>query len=315
MTSIKAFEFNNGVYTVLVTPFTNNNCIDYNSIDNWLRQQYKNKIAGLVLLGTTSESPTLAQDEKIAIVKHVYEFNQQIPIENKKMIVVGIGGNDTAATIEFGGYVEDYADAFMVTVPHYNKPPQRGISMHFQMISKCFPEMPIMMYNIPSRAGVNMEPETMIDVIKCCPNIKALKDAGGNLEKTYVLCDRLKRLGITVGKDFKIFSGDDIDAPTLIRKANASGVISVASNIIPYDVCEYINDILNTNLHKATIRFDRCVEFIKYLFVETNPIPIKEIMNYAGIYETNNMRLPLVTMNNNEALILHNLYENLINKE
>lgn len=311
-------EFSSGVYTVLVTPFANDNSIDYNSIDNWLRQQYKNKVVGLVLLGTTSESPTLSQDEKIAIVKHVYEFNQQMSKEApgtpgcKKMIVVGIGGNNTGHTIEFGGLVDDYADAFMVTVPHYNKPPQRGIFLHFQMISKCFPEMPIMMYNIPGRTGVNMEPPTMIDVIRCCPNVKALKDASGDLDKTYILCDDLERQGIIVGKDFKIFSGDDIDAPTLMVKADASGVISVASNIIPYDVCEYIEDISNGKLNDGEAKFGRCMKFIKYLFAETNPIPIKEIMNYAGIYETNHMRLPMVTMARDKAVILHKLYDELI---
>ncbi len=317
----KSQEFNNGVYTVLVTPFANDNSIDYESIDNWLRQQYKNKVVGLVLLGTTSESPTLTRDEKIAIVKHVHKFNQGMPNNPsdcegtpgcKKMIIVGIGGNDTAEVIEFGGLVEDYADAFMVTVPHYNKPPQRGIFLHFQMISKCFPEMPIMMYNIPGRTGVNMEPNTMIDVIRCCPNIKALKDAGGDLEKTYFLVDELERLGITVSEDFKIFSGDDIDAPTLITKADASGVISVASNIIPYDVCEYINDLLNHRSKEAETKFDRCIDFIKYLFVETNPIPIKEVMNYAGTYETNHMRLPLVSMTHDKAVILHKLYDSLV---
>jgi 4-hydroxy-tetrahydrodipicolinate synthase len=277
-----------------------------------LRQQYKNKVAGLVLLGTTSESPTLTQNEKIAIVKHVYEFNQQMPLENRKMIVVGIGGNDTAEVIKFGGLVEDYADAFMVTVPHYNKPPQRGIFMHFQMISKCFPEMPIMMYNIPGRTGINMEPQTMIDIIRYCPNVKALKDAGGNLDKTYTLCDDLERHGIIVGKDFKIFSGDDIDAINLITRASASGVISVASNIIPYHVCEYIEDILNGKLNEADGKFDRCVEFIRYLFVETNPIPIKEIMNHAEIYETNHMRLPMVNMTHDKATILHKLYDSLV---
>ncbi len=313
----KFSEFYSGVYTVLVTPFANDNSIDYNSIDNWLKQQYKNKVVGLVLLGTTSESPTLSQDEKIKIVKHVYEFNQQIPKETpgcKKMIVVGIGGNDTGHTIEFGGLVEEYADAFMVTVPHYNKPPQRGIFLHFQMISKCFPDMPIMMYNIPGRTAVNMEPSTMIDVIKCCPNVKALKDAGDNLDHTYMLVDSLEKHGIIVGKDFKIFSGDDIDAITLMVKADASGVISVASNIIPYDVCEYIDDVLNGKLSDAEAKFYRCEELIKYLFVETNPIPIKEVMNYAGIYETNHMRLPLVTMDHDKAIILHKLYD-LINKK
>lgn len=307
-------DFCDGVYTVLVTPFGNDNTVDYNSIDNWLKQQYKNKVVGLVLLGTTSESPTLSQDEKINIVKRVYEFNQQIPVENRKMIVVGIGGNDTASAIEFGDCIEEYADALMVTVPHYNKPPQRGISMHFQMISKCFPNMPIMMYNIPGRTAVNMEPSTMIDVIKCCPNVKALKDAGDNLDHTYILVDSLEKHGIIVGKDFKIFSGDDIDATTLMVKADASGVISVASNIIPYDVCEYINDILNGKLSDAEAKFYRCEELIKYLFVETNPIPIKEVMNYAGIYETNHMRLPLVTMDHDKAIILHKLYD-LINKK
>ena len=169
----------------------------------------------------------------------------------------------------------------------------------------------MMMYNIPGRTGINMEPQTMVDVIRCCPNVKALKDAGGNLDKSYTLVDDLERCGIIVGKHFKIFSGDDIDAPTLMVKADASGVISVASNIIPYDICEYVGDILNGKLDKAEIEFGRCTEFIKYLFVESNPMPIKEVMNYAKIYETNHMRLPLVAMASDKASVLHELYDEL----
>jgi 4-hydroxy-tetrahydrodipicolinate synthase len=304
-------EFCNGVYTVLVTPFANDDTIDYPSIDRWLHHQYKNNVVGLVLLGTTSESPTLTLDEKVSIVKHVYEFNLEQHPDNRKMIVVGVGGNCTKDVIDFGNLIKDYADAFMVTVPHYNKPPQRGIYEHFRMISKSFSNVPIMMYNIPGRTGVNMEPDTIIDVIRSCPNVKALKDAGGSIEKTYVLEALLEKYGINVGTDFKLFSGDD-DAINLITRVGGSGVISVASNIIPYYVCEYINDILNGKLDMAENKFNKCDKLIKCLFSETNPIPIKEIMNYAKIYDTNHMRLPLVNMSYNNAKTLHELYDSFV---
>jgi 4-hydroxy-tetrahydrodipicolinate synthase len=166
--------------------------------------------------------------------------------------------------------------------------------------------------NIPGRTGVNMEPDTIIDVIRSCPNVKALKDAGGSIEKTYVLEALLEKYGINVGTDFKLFSGDDDDAINLITRVGGSGVISVASNIIPYYVCEYINDILNGKLDMAENKFNKCDKLIKCLFSETNPIPIKEIMNYAKIYDTNHMRLPLVNMSYNNAKTLHELYDSFV---
>jgi 4-hydroxy-tetrahydrodipicolinate synthase len=229
--------FSNGVYTVLVTPFTNEDAIDYDSILKWLDIQYSNKeIAGLVLLGTTSESPVLSYQEKLEIVKFIHHCNNTIYQKNQKKIIIGVGGNYTKEVIEFTKQIQQYADGIMVTVPYYNKPPQRGIAEHFNCIAKTFPDMPIMMYNVPGRTGINMEPETMIDVINSCPNIVALKEANGDLILTKKFIDLLISTNRVLGITFKIFSGDDINVVQHYMMG-ASGVISVASNIIPKEIC------------------------------------------------------------------------------
>jgi 4-hydroxy-tetrahydrodipicolinate synthase len=298
-----------GVYTVLVTPFANENTIDFNSICNWLICQYdenqSRKIAGLVLLGTTSESPVLTLQEKLDIIEYVYNYN--LKQKNKKFLVVGVGGNFTQEVVEFTEHIKDYVDGIMVTVPYYNKPPQRGISAHFKYIANKFPELPIMMYNVPGRTCVNMEPETMIDVINSCPNVVALKEANGDIKATEKLVELLKNTNRTLGDTFKIFSGDDIN---VVKHCvlGASGVISVASNIIPKQISNVVSLCLNKNFESADTELSKYSEFIKYLFIETNPIPIKEIMHNTNIYTTNNMRLPLVTMDKEKSNILTDMF-------
>jgi 4-hydroxy-tetrahydrodipicolinate synthase len=301
--------FNNGVYTVLVTPFTNENTIDFDSIRNWLDQQYDDgrsgNIAGLVLLGTTSESPVLTTQEKLDIVKYVYEYN--LMQQNKKFLVIGVGGNFTQEVVEFTEQIKEYTDGIMVTVPYYNKPPQRGIAAHFKFIANKFPELPIMMYNVPGRTCVNMEPETMIDVINTCPNIVALKEANGDIKATEKLVDLLKNSNRVLGNTFKIFSGDDINVVKHCA-LGASGVISVASNIIPRQISNVVALSLSKCFDDADNELAKLTEFIKYLFVETNPIPIKEIMYNTNIYKTNNMRLPLVTMDKEKSKVLNDMF-------
>lgn len=305
-------SFNNGVYTVLVTPFTNDDTIDFDSIGNWLNIQYDEKqsgnITGLVLLGTTSESPVLTIQEKIEIVKYVYHYDQLQ--QNKKFLVAGVGGNFTREVCEFTDKIKQYVNGIMVTVPYYNKPPQRGISAHFKFIANSFPELPIMMYNVPLRTCVNMEPETMIDVINSCPNVVALKEANSDIKMVEKLVQLLKNTNRKLGNTFKIFSGDDMN---IIKHymLGASGVISVASNIIPMNISNIATLCSNEDFKNAEQIFKKYEDFIKYLFVEANPIPIKDIMYNVNIYKTNNMRLPLVPMDREKSNILRNMFFNI----
>lgn len=306
-----ADTFTDGVYTVLVTPFTDDDTIDYNSIEKWLDMQYdvQSNIVGLVLLGTTSESPTLTNCEKVEIVKYVHTYNSNK--QNKKKLIIGVGGNFTKEVVEFTEQIEKYADGIMVTVPHYNKPPQRGIAEHFKFIANKFPTVPIMMYNVPGRTCVNMEPETMIDIIMSCSNVVALKEANGNLKTTAKFIELItKSSNRVLGSSFKIFSGDDANIVHHC-KMGASGVISIASNIIPQQISDIVSLCLSSQFDLATKKLEKIIGFIGYLFVETNPIPIKEIMYLSHIYKTNNMRLPLVKMDKEKSEILHEMYSNL----
>jgi 4-hydroxy-tetrahydrodipicolinate synthase len=297
--------FINGTYTVLVTPFTDNNKVDFESIANWLifQNKYEN-IVGLVLLGTTSETSTLSYSEKIEIIKFVHNYN--IIQDKPKQIIAGVGGNNTMEVIEFANEIKLFVDGLMVTVPYYNKPPQRGIIAHFKIISDTFLNLPIMMYNVPSRAGINMDPETMIELINICPNIVGLKETNQDNINNFI--NLLKKSNRTLGIDFKLFSGDDANIITYC-KLGASGVISVASNIIPKKITDIVSLCIENKYENVDLYLENICEFINYLFIESNPIPIKEIMYYAKIYNTNHMRLPLVQMDKSLSKELINLYE------
>jgi 4-hydroxy-tetrahydrodipicolinate synthase len=299
--------FPSGTYTVLVTPFTEDNKVDYSSINNWLKMQYQNdKIVGLILLGTTSESPTLRTNEKKEIINFVSEYNKSV--DNKKVIIAGVGGNDTLDVIEFTNDIKECVNGIMVTVPHYNKPPQRGIVEHFKLIANHFQELPIMMYNVPSRAGVNMEPETIVKIIQSCPNVVGLKETNLNNVPNFV--NLIENTDIKLGQSFKLFSGDDINTVEYC-KFGASGVISVASNVIPNKITSVVSLCLNEELYLAENELSRISDFLKYLFVESNPIPVKDIMCRTNIYKNNLMRLPLVSLEKEKSDILFQIYNDL----
>ena len=219
--------FEKGVYTVLVTPYENNK-ISYNCLDRLVERQINKGVEGIISLGTTSESPTISIEEKKELVKYLWDkYNKSINI------IIGISGNDTYSTLEFGQFCSDYCHGMMVTVPNYNKPSQEGIFSHFSTIANAdkIINKPLMLYNIPSRCCVNMEADTIIALYHSCKNIVAIKEASGSIEQTIKLKQNC---------DISIFSGDDALVIPLMS-VGAVGVISVASNLIP----EYIVDIVN----------------------------------------------------------------------
>jgi len=294
--------FPDGVYTVLVTPFNDDDSIDYNSLTKLLENQYQSSVAGIVLLGTTSESPTMTDKEKLEVVDFVHLYNEHNLI--KKFVVIGVGGNCTKSVVEFSKSVVDKCNAFMVTVPNYNKPQQRGVVNLYQQVYASCPNKPVMIYNIPGRTGLDMEPESMIEVLKTCPNVVALKEASGNYENVGKLVELIKQDKLRdLTSTFKLFSGDDVNAVNLCKNYHGRGIISVASNIIPELICNIANCCLNENYKIAEDILSESAEFIKYLFVESNPVPVKEIMYQVGIYPSNRVRRPLMEMDNEEKRI------------
>ena len=280
----------NKVYTVIVTPFDQKNNIDYESINTMLQYQLCNNIKGILLLGTTSESPTLNLQEKQNIVTYVWEkYGQDFEI------LVGIGGNNTRQVKLFGDFVKDKCHGFMITVPNYNKPSQQGIFQHFDYLAKTFSDKPILMYNIPSRCGVNMSPDIIRDLFFANKNIIGIKEASGSLEQAI----QIKNLC-----DIKIFSGDDsLILPILA--IGGVGVVSVASNIIPKQILNIIN-LFHENFEQSQKEYYKYHELIKSLFITTNPVPVKYILKYMELTKTDNVRLPLVKMNSDEDFKLIN---------
>lgn len=285
------YFFKNGVHTVLVTPFVEGTCeVDYDDLHKWVAYQAITDVAGLVLLGSTSESSMLSREEKLQIIKNVHELNSFL--SSPKFITVGISGsNDIREIIDFAEDCVKYCDAFMITVPHYTKPPQEGIIKWFQQICS-HPElinMPVIMYNIPGRTCMNMLPETMKEICDTCPNVVAVKEASGSIDQMTEI------LRIIPG--IKLFSGDDGMTIDVI-KIGGVGVISVASNVIPTEMVELTRFCMNSEFLKAEqIKQESKLDnFLSALFCESNPIPVKFMLYQCGVFKSYQMRLPLVPL-------------------
>jgi 4-hydroxy-tetrahydrodipicolinate synthase len=282
-----SFDFPSGVFTVLVTPFDSAGNIDYQSLRNWFDYQLKSDVAGLVLMGTTSESPTLSREEQFEILVKVCDWNKKE--SNPKYIILGCGGNDTREMIEFSKKCVSFCDAFMVTVPSYNKPTQKGIYEHYKAF--CVqPELstkPVMIYNVPSRTGINMEVSTIKKVHEDFKNVISIKEASGSITQVIQLRNQVPTL--------KVFSGDDLLILDVMCHGG-SGLISVASNVIPEIMCEIykkceVSDS-STNLFYSL----NLPDFINGLFCETNPIPVKYLLYNIGLFKNNVMRLPMTSL-------------------
>ena len=271
-------KFETGVYTVIPTFFKDMG-VDMDAIVKTIRFQIDNKVKNIVLLGTTSETPTLSKEEKVEIVTKVWnEFKDQINI------IVGIGTNDTKTTLENAFLFREFCHAFMITVPYYNKPSQEGIYQHFSTVAQLIADKPIMMYNIPSRCGVSVEPKIISDLFHSFENIVAIKEASGSIQHTL----EINRLC-----DIIILSGDD--ALTLpLMSVGAKGVVSVASNIIPDRMIKLVNYYSNGYVNEAYNLNKTLYPFFKALFLDTNPIPLKFFAKEIGLAEEDSVRLPLV---------------------
>ncbi len=277
-------EFYSGVYTVIPTFFKDTE-IDLEQLKSNINHQINCGIKNIVILGTTSETPTLSEYEENLIVETTWEnYNEKVNI------IVGIGGNNTKKTIENGYKFQNHCHAYMVTVPYYNKPTQEGIYQHFASIAQLL-DKPIMMYNIPSRCGVSMSPQIIANLYNSFSNIKAIKEASGSITQTL----EIKNLC-----DIVILSGDD--ALTLpLMSVGAVGVVSVTSNIIP-KLMLILVDLFNKSDNKKALELNKKMfPIFKSLFLETNPVPLKYIMMKCNLAKSDIVRLPLVTIQSQET--------------
>lgn len=271
------FDFS--VASVLPTFFDDNNLLDFDSMKNVVEYQINQGIKNVVILGTTSETPTLNDEEKFSLVKYFYET-----FGDKLNFIVGVGGNDTVKTIVTIKEYEPYAHAYLATVPYYNKPNQKGMEYHFSAIANTT-NKPIMLYNVPSRTGSSINPDTVSKLYKKHDNIQAIKEASGDLDQVQkIIC----------GSDIKVYSGDDsLTLP--IMSIGGQGVVSVASNAIPQMMIQFTNSIKNQSNMGNRIEFNKMIyPFWKSCFLDTNPGPIKYYLYKMKLTKNCGLRLPLI---------------------
>ncbi len=270
-----------GVFTALVTPFKNGK-IDYDSTERIIEHQIAGGVDGVVPMGTTGESPTVSYEEHEEFIARV------VKMVNKRIkVIAGTGSNSTDEAIYLSKSAQNAGvDGVLLVNPYYNKPPQRGLIAHFEQIAKSI-SIPVILYNIPGRTGINFLPESVAELVTRVPNIVAMKEASGDI-------NQMMRLMELCGNRIDLLSGDDnLLLPVL--GIGGKGIISVLSNLLPADVKVVVNKFNVGKFKEAQQRFYKLLPLCRAMFFETNPIPIKAAMEMAGLCSSE-VRLPLVPL-------------------
>ena len=282
-----AVRYNAGeIITAMVTPFNENKEVDYESLEKLVNHLINTGSDAILVAGTTGECPTLTHEEEWDVLKFV------IKTVNKRVkVVMGTGSNCTETAVMTAAKAEELgADAILTVVPYYNKPSQRGMIAHFSAVAEAT-KLPIILYNIPGRTGVNMQPATIAELAKKYSNIVAVKQSNGDLD----LISEMKNL---CPNDFIIYSGDDsLTLPMLALGAH--GVISVASHVVGTEMKQMIKLFKNGENAAALGKHQKLYPIFKKLFMYPSPAPVKDMLSKMGIIK-NVLRLPLVNMNEEE---------------
>ena len=267
-----------GAGVALITPFTKNNQVDYKALETIIDNQIQGGMDYLVALGTTAETPTLTTDEKSNVVELIKEKSADLPV------VVGMGGNDTRTIIkQINKFNFSDVDGLLIVTPYYNKPSQEGMFLHYTEIAKASP-VPIILYNVPSRTGINLEAETVIRLSEASEKFVAVKEASGILSQ-------ITKIGKYTHDNFNIISGDDVLALPIIS-VGGIGVISVMANALPSKLSNLIRLATQGNFADAMKIHYEMIDIFQLIFKEGNPGGIKALMNYQGTIE-NILRSPL----------------------
>ncbi|WP_053219495.1 4-hydroxy-tetrahydrodipicolinate synthase [Virgibacillus senegalensis] len=277
------------VLTAMVTPFDQEGSIDFQKTELLINHLIANGSDGLVVAGTTGESPTLTKEEKINLLRFtVKTVNKRVPV------IAGTGTNNTRESIEFTRLAEaEGIDAAMLVTPYYNKPNQEGMYQHFRTIAQTT-ELPIMLYNIPGRSATGMTQETIIKLSEL-DNIVAVKEASGNLDDMTAIISGTK-------EGFHLYSGDDgLTLPALA--VGGTGVVSVASHIVGNEMKEMIESYLRGDIYRAAVLHQTLLPLMKSLFMAPSPAPVKAALSYLGI-DTGYVRLPIVPLTESEKQLL-----------
>lgn len=267
------------IMTAMVTPFDENNEIDFEKTKVLVEELIKNNTDTIVVAGTTGESPTLTKNEKLKLFSIVYQ-----QANKRAKVIANIGSNNTEESKLFAREVEELkvADGLMVVNPYYNKPNQKGLYLHYKTVAENT-SLPIMMYNIPGRTSVNLSVETVIKLSKI-ENIKMIKESTGDLSQMAYIIENTP-------DDFLLYVGDDnLIIPAM--SIGAVGVVSVSSHIIGKEIKEMMDDFLSGNMLEASKKHRKLLYIFEKMFFDTNPIVIKEILNLNNT-NVGGLRLPL----------------------
>lgn len=268
-----------GVGTAIITPFDNDNNVDYNALRKITRHQVDNEIDAIVILGTTGESPVISDDERKKITETIMD-----EADGNCAIIIGTGSNNTKHVVELNKIAEEFKpDGLLITNPYYNKGTQESLVEHYKYISERT-SLPIMLYNVPSRTGMNLLPETAVKIHQECKNVMAIKEASGNISQIAHLC--------SIKPDtLLVYSGND-DQTLPIMSLGGVGVISVFSNAYPKEMKKITDAVFARDITKAQNYNNIFLSMMNNLFIETSPAPIKYVMSKMGFCD-NVLRLPL----------------------
>lgn len=274
-----------GVYTALITPFQETGAIDERQFKRLLDQQAEAGIQGVVVCGTTGESPTLSLEEKKSLITTAVQHLQKSPVR----VFAGTGSNDTTKTVEFSRWASDQGvDGLLVVAPYYNKPSQKGLLEHFRAVADSV-NVPIMLYNVPGRTGVAIHPETTFQLSQHA-RIQAMKEATGDVTQVSELLHRTRQNEAP----FQVFSGDD-SCFLASMALGASGVVSVISNLFPKEWVQLFHSTTAGRWDEARELHQRFYPLVRDLFIESNPSPAKTV--YSALFGASaKVRAPLVPL-------------------
>ena len=269
-----------GAMTALITPFRNGK-IDEELYAKLIQRQIDNGIDVVVPVGTTGESATLSHDEH----KRCIEIAVEVCKNSDTLVMAGAGSNSTAEALDLASFAQKAgADAILSVTPYYNKPSQEGLYRHYKAIAKSI-DIPVLLYNVPSRTGIDLKPQTVFRLFDEVENIYGVKEASGSMSRCVELLAKRKELFVISGEDA-------INYPIMAN--GGKGCISVTANILPNKISDLIHSSLNGDFQNAKKINDELFDINRVLFIESNPIPIKAAMYIAGIIDRLEYRLPLV---------------------
>lgn len=280
------------ILTAMVTPFDQNGEIDFPATKNLINYLIANGTDGLVISGTTGESPTLTEEEKVELFKFAVDV-----VDGRVPVIAGTGSYNTKASIELTKHAENAGvDGIMLVAPYYNKPSQEGLYQHFKAIAE-ETSLPIILYNVPGRSVVSLSVDTVVRLSEI-KNIVAIKEASGNLDAMAEMIEK-------TADDFSLYSGDDgLTIPVL--SIGGAGVISVASHILGNEMQEMIKKFQIGNIQEAARDHRRLLPVMKILFATPNPTSVKAALNLNGI-SVGGVRLPMIPLNEEELNTLRNV--------